>query len=684
MSKPRHGLRLRGAALTSAALLLAGSLAGTAAGAATSAAPSGQELRSVVVTLRAGVDVPPPTGRRAERQRALVAALRARARTAQAPLLADLRRWRDQGQVTRMTSLWISDAVAVTATPAVISAIRARADVAAVRPDAIDLVPALAAGTDNQVAIGAPAAWASGQTGQGVVVASLDSGVDVTHPDLATRFRGGTGDWFDPYGQHPDVPTDLSGHGTATTGVLVGGDDSGLTIGTAPGATWIAARVFDDSGASTTSAVHQAFQWVLDPDGDPLTADAPRIVNASWSIGTAPSCNLEFQPDVQALRAAGILAVFPAGNFGPATSSSVSPGNYPESLSVGALLTTGSISGLSGRGPSDCGGRARPFPDVVAPGEDVLTADRYGLYQYASGTSVASPHAAGVLALLAGARPSLGADALVDVLTSTAVDLGTTGPDEVYGSGRVDAVAALAALPPPPPPPDQLLFSTRGATNPAGVVGTADDSDVYRWDGTATQRDLDVSTLGVPASADVDGLDRVDATHLYVSFDADTWLPGPGRVQDEDVVRWDGTQWSLFFNGTAHGLTSDAADVDAITTQGTTLFFSTAGDARPPGVPGTPDDADVYRWDRTSYARVWDATRHGLAFDADLDGLVWTDSTHLAVSFRSTRTTVPQLGTVQDEDVVMLADGAWSLRFRGSDLGLAGTDALDIDAFDLP
>ena len=167
-----------------------------------------------------------------------------------------------------------------------------------------------------------------------MVVANLDSGVDATHPDLAGRWRGGTDSWFDPYGEHPATPTDLTGHGTATMGIMVGGDAGGTSVGMAPGATWIAARIFNDSGMATATAIHAALQWVLDPDGNPATADAPQVVNNSWAYGS-PGCNLEFQPDLQALRAAGIVPVFAAGNYGPGASTSVSPANYPEALAVG-------------------------------------------------------------------------------------------------------------------------------------------------------------------------------------------------------------------------------------------------------------------------------------------------------------------------------------------------------------
>jgi subtilisin family serine protease len=110
----------------------------------------------------------------------------------------------------------------------------------------------------NISVINAPALWSLGFRGQGVVVASMDSGVDATHPDLAARWRGGSNSWYDPYGQHPTVPTDVSGHGTWTMGVMVGRDAGGTSIGVAPDAQWIAVKIFNDSGASTFSAIIKA------------------------------------------------------------------------------------------------------------------------------------------------------------------------------------------------------------------------------------------------------------------------------------------------------------------------------------------------------------------------------------------------------------------------------------------
>ncbi len=390
-------------------------------------------------------------GTRAQRQRAVVRELRDTATRAQASVRRALDGHRARGRVRAYTPLWGIDAIVVTATPDVIAELAARPDVASITPDAIDVVPAgtPTAPPEPEISqINAPSLWAQGVDGSGVLVASLDSGVDLTDADLAADYRGGANSWYDPYGQHI-APFDASGHGTATMGVMVGGGSGGTTIGVAPGATWIAARIFDDNGNATASAIHLAMQWVLDPDGDPTTADAPAIVNNSWSFGT-PGCNLEFRADLQALRAAGIVPVFAAGNFGSGANTSVSPANYPEAIAVGAIDSRDRIWSGSSRGPSACGESPTTYPDVVAPGVNVWTTDLHGLYGYWSGTSIAAPAVSGAIALLLSSMPD-SVPASESALLGTAADIGAAGPDNVFGRGRIDVAAAFAAMGSPPP-----------------------------------------------------------------------------------------------------------------------------------------------------------------------------------------------------------------------------------------
>ena len=143
---------------------------------------------------------------------------------------------------------------------------------------------------------------------------------------------------------------------------------------------------------------------VLDPDGNPATADAPHVVNNSWTF-SSPGCNLEFQLDLEALRAAGIVPVFAAGNAGPAAATSRSPANNPGAFAVGAIDDGSLVHAGSSRGPSACTQDGAPYPELVAPGVDVWTSDLFGFYASFSGTSLAAPHVTGALALLLGAKP---------------------------------------------------------------------------------------------------------------------------------------------------------------------------------------------------------------------------------------------------------------------------------------
>lgn len=371
--------------------------------------------------------------------------LRQAAETTQAPL----RDWlKTEKSVTNVTFFWIFNGLALTASPTLILELAERPEVARIELNQVIPAPPdrrplsdSAPLEKNLTLIGVDKAWARGITGKGIVVALLDSGVDVTNPELAARWRGGSNSWFDPYGEHPEGPIDISGHGTQMLGVILGGEAGGSSIGVAPDAQWIAAKIFDDRGRATTAGIHQALQWALDPDGDPTTPDRPQVVNNSWS-STDTRCDFEFAEDLQALRAAGILPVFAAGTTVP-----LSPADLPEAFAVGALAEDGQTSYYdSAHGPSNCGGDAVVYPQVVAPGANILTTDRYGLTITTSGTSLAAAHVSGALALLLSANPDLTADEQAAVLTETAVDLGKLGADNEFGYGRINIAAALDRL----------------------------------------------------------------------------------------------------------------------------------------------------------------------------------------------------------------------------------------------
>lgn len=451
----------------------------------------GQDV-AVVATLRDPEDRPLPRGQVAART-AVVHALRTRAAGTQAALLRTLAR----DGARDVTPLWIRDQVAFRAPAGVVRRVAARADVELVALDEAPItpgtVPKAAAVTPGAspvgwgvAAVGAPSVWTT-TTGVGAVVADLDTGVDITAPDLAATYQGGPGAWFDPYNQH-SAPTDVNGHGTWTTSIMTGGSATGTAVGVAPGAHWIAARVFDDSGRATTSAIHAAFQWAL--------AAAPQVVNASWS-STSTSCSTEFEPDLAALRAVGTLTVVAAGNSGPAAGSGTAPATLPEAVAVGSVDQSSVVDPSSSRGPASCAGRTT-FPDVVAPGVGVPVTDLGGYPFTASGTSMAAPHVAGVLALLAAAHPGLSADAQERALLGGARDLYPPGPDSASGAGEVDAVKSLSLLgtTPPPPPPADTVPPTVTAVTITPAIGAVTVS--------ATASDAGTGVVGASAWVDTD------------------------------------------------------------------------------------------------------------------------------------------------------------------------------------
>ncbi|MFL7811362.1 MAG: S8 family serine peptidase, partial [Anaerolineae bacterium] len=287
---------------------------------------------------------------------------------------------------------------------------------------------------------GADRVWQSlGLTGEGTVVASIDTGVDWEHPLLKSRYRGYSGkplvehegNWFCATDEGYTYPGDGYGHGTHTTGIMVGEDG----IGVAPGAQWIAAKVFDNQGRAYDSWIHAGLEWALAPGGDPSLA--PDVVNCSW--GDPTGTNTRFLPDVQALRAAGIAPVFSAGNYGPQEGTITAPGSFRESIAVGATDSDDRTARFSSRGPS-------PWdeikPELGAPGVGILSTVPGGGLGPMSGTSMAAPHVSGIVALLRQANPALTVDELEAVMLGTARPLGEVQPNNELGWGLSDAYAA--------------------------------------------------------------------------------------------------------------------------------------------------------------------------------------------------------------------------------------------------
>lgn len=375
------------------------------------------------------------------------------------------------GKAEVVRRFWITNALEMRVDRASLLELAAHDDVLMVAPNVSielldpvsiqDATAASAGASGNLLKIGARSLWVRGLTGQGRLVASLDTGVEGTHPALADRWRGLHGDtaaaWFDPL--NGESPSDSNGHGTHVMGIMVGRDGAD-TIGLAPDAEWICAAVIDRGRSlSTTFAdILAALQWIVDPDGNPETMDdIPDVVCNSWGVSQEiiNPCDKMFFEAIDHVEAMGVVCVFAAGNEGPTTMSIRNPADRAvtptASFSVGAVDATTdalAVPSFSSRGPSACNGLAKK-PEIAAPGVAIRSAFKGQSYKLINGTSMAAPHVAAAVALFRQYNPELTPEQIKAALIATAMDIGPIGEDNSSGSGMIDLAASLEALPSP-------------------------------------------------------------------------------------------------------------------------------------------------------------------------------------------------------------------------------------------
>ena len=302
---------------------------------------------------------------------------------------------------------------------------------------------------------GAPELWAIGIDGTGALVCDIDTGADGNHVALSARWRGKdsgvapSAAWFDPV-TSTSFPFDSAEHGTHTMGTMVGRDGDHI-IGMAYGAKWIAAGVIDRvSMDQTITDALAAMQWTADPDGNPSTIDdVPDVANNSWGVPYT-TCANTFWAAIDNAEAAGTAYIFAAGNEGPSAKSLRSPADRIATdvncFAIGALQQGGmAITDFSSRGPSGCD-NSTIKPEVCAVGDNVTSSIPGNQYTQMSGTSMATPHVSGAVALLRSAHPDATVDEVKHALLNNAIDLGAVGNDNTYGMGRIDLVGALGDL----------------------------------------------------------------------------------------------------------------------------------------------------------------------------------------------------------------------------------------------
>jgi subtilisin family serine protease len=297
-----------------------------------------------------------------------------------------------------------------------------------------------------------PEAWPTTTGNPGVVVAVIDSGVDLTHPDLAgvNVVAARNEIW-----NNTDVRDDV-GHGTHVAGTIFARTDNGQGIaGIAPTSSLMPIKVLDETGTGSISDVLDAVDWARLHGAD--------IINLSLGGSLSLDQVALVQPTFTQARAAGILVVAASGNTG--SSLIEYPAAFQGVVSVGAVDGTDRVADFS---------TFNRAVDITAPGVETISTVPGG-YQRASGTSMATPHVAGGAALVWSARPGLSVAELEAVLRTSSVDLGDPGRDNRYGSGRLDVLAALTA---PVPDPLPNLEPAPGITDPLVITFTSPTAPV--------------------------------------------------------------------------------------------------------------------------------------------------------------------------------------------------------------
>ncbi|KAJ0391269.1 hypothetical protein P43SY_010268 [Pythium insidiosum] len=402
---------------------------------------------------------------RGDKIESLVSRLEKNAKESQAKLIEDIKRkgTEDKPLFGESQSYWITNQIYFKdASPDLVQVLSEMPDIEEIREEkAVELAGAPQAYALPQISrnltetdvewnikkIGAPDVWATGNRGEGVVVGVIDSGAIATHEALRDSFRGEYG-WFDPV-QNKTQPVDGEGHGSHVVGTIAGSHG----IGVAPGAKWMMCR---GCGGRKCEERHllacaEFMMCPTDPNGNKRDCTkAPRVINNSWAM----KGNF-FDQSIATWRAAGIIPVFGVGNLCYGCSSAAYPSHLRDVIAVGATDKDDGLMIGSCKGPSPTG---LVKPDLSAPGvaiRSVSTKDN-SAYMSRVGSSMASPHVTGAIALMLSAHPEFKYDQVLAKLRESAATKSlqpsgyecggtpdTVFPNNQYGSGRLSAAKAL-------------------------------------------------------------------------------------------------------------------------------------------------------------------------------------------------------------------------------------------------
>lgn len=428
-----------------------------------------------------------------ERRQFVVSELKSFTDQSQAELLAWLRDMEADGMVRNIRPLWIGNLVNCEVRPSVVEALMARQDLARIdynmeryvlmaEPGVTGLPEAE---TDrlrtpdnlawNVTLVNAHQVWAEGYTGEGVIVAVLDTGVNYNHLDITDNM------W-----EHPDYPNhgynfvnnnhvtmDYQSHGTHCAGTVAGTGAAGTGTGIAPGATIMNLKVLGDTGSGTEAGVWAAIEFAVEYGAHVMS------LSLGWQHAWGPDRSM-WRTTMNNALSAGVIAAVAAGNEGswggqPPPSQVRTPGDVPPPwrhpdqtlqggqsavVSVGSTTSSDALSSFSSKGPVTWQNIAPyndyPYnpgiglirPDITAPGSDILslTHNSNTGYTVKSGTSMATPAVAGLMALILSKNPTLTPEEVNQIIEESAIPM-TSGKSNTFGSGRIDALAAINQTP---------------------------------------------------------------------------------------------------------------------------------------------------------------------------------------------------------------------------------------------
>jgi subtilisin len=679
----------------------------------------------------------------------------------------------------------ITDAVAIEVAPQDYAALTADPRVESVEPDLpVSILDAELDASWGVKAVGSETNHTAGYRGAGVKIGIIDTGVNTTHVDIAPHYSAACS--YDFVNNDSD-PTDDHGHGSHVAGTAAGADNNTGVVGMAPDATICAYKVLGVDGSGSYSAILSALNRAV--------TDGVDVVNLSLGSGYPGST---VQTAFANAHAAGLTIVAAAGNASPCTTpptlppadNEIYPAKFPDVIAVAATDSTNVRACFSSVGAD---------VEIAAPGAGIVSAYKGASNAFASmsGTSMATPHVAGLAAVLLGCGVNLANDDVAQVIDSTALDLdsplvaGTAdGRDTWFGFGLIRAANAASSVgcqagspaptstatstntptrtntptntptrtntptntptrtntptstapagptntptntptrtntPPPPtntptrtntpvpptntptatatgaPASGPFLFSVASTVVLSGQ--TFENEDIVSWNGSAFSMFFDGSDV-MSSGVVIDGFAVVSSNDLLITLAGSATISGLGSVDDSDILRFRATSlganttgtWTMYFDASDVGLTTDAEDVDGIEllTNGK-LLISTAGDFSVPGLSGQDRDIILFTpsmlgWTSTgTFSMYFDGSDVGVdTYTEDIDGVAVAASGSLYLSTIDAFSVTGLSG--QDEDVFVFAPGALGsattgtfvslLFFDGSAYGLSANDVVDID-----